>query len=192
MKITDVKGIPADALKKKSLPLYKAFIFPKDDMEMQVNVNIDLLGLTPEAAVQRLLQDIPVEVFTEEMDEKIENLFELDPSSDKDDGIKGFDVIRSFGESMQITHSNDGVHKVNMKNTVVAFAVFKMDVEDLKSKSLVDGDEDYFKDDIIAITLSDKKYKLDVDEKKLLSFKLVINPVNEERIISGIELKDIK
>lgn len=192
MKITDVKGIPTDALKKKSLPLYKAFIFPKDDMEMQVNVNIDLLGLTPEAAVQRLLQDIPVEVFTEEMDEKIENLFELDPSSDKDDGIKGFDVIRSFGESMQITHSNDGVHKVNMKNTVVAFAVFKMDVEDLKSKSLVDGDEDYFKDDIIAITLSDKKYKLDVDEKKLLSFKLVINPVNEERVISGIELKDIK
>ena len=172
--------------------LYKAFIFPKDDMEMQVNVNIDLLGLTPEAAVQRLLQDIPVEVFTEEMDEKIENLFELDPSPDKDDGIKGFDVIRSFGESMQITHSNDGVHKVNMKNTVVAFAVFKMDVEDLKSKSLVDGDEDYFKDDIIAITLSDKKYKLDVDEKKLLSFKLVINPVNEERVISGIELKDIK
>ena len=192
MKITDVKGIPADALKKQSLPLYKAFIFPKDDMEMQVNVNIDLLGLTPEAAVQRLLQDIPVEVFTEEMDEKIENLFELDPSPDKDDGIKGFDVIRSFGESMQITHSNDGVHKVNMKNTVVAFAVFKMDVEDLKSKSLVDGDEDYFKDDIIAITLSDKKYKLDVDEKKLLSFKLVINPVNEERVISGIELKDIK
>ena len=192
MKITDVKGIPADALKKKALPLYKAFIFPKDDMEMQVNVNIDLLGLTPEAAVQRLLQDIPVEVFTEEMDEKIENLFELDPSPDKDDGIKGFDVIRSFGESMQITHSNDGVHKVNMKNTVVAFAVFKMDVEDLKSKSLVDGDEDYFKDDIIAITLSDKKYKLDVDEKKLLSFKLVINPVNEERVISGIELKDIK
>ena len=192
MKITDVKGIPADALKKKSLPLYKAFIFPKDDMEMQVNVNIDLLGLTPEAAVQRLLQDIPVEVFTEEMDEKIENLFELDPSPDKDDGIKGFDVIRSFGESMQITHSNDGVHKVNMKNTVVAFAVFKMDVEDLKSKSLVDGDEDYFKADIIAITLSDKKYKLDVDEKKWLSFKLVINPVNEERVISGIELKDIK
>lgn len=192
MKIIDVKGIPADALKKKSLPLYKAFIFPKDDMEMQVNVNIDLLGLTPEAAVQRLLQDIPVEVFTEEMDEKIENLFELDPSSGKDDGIKGFDVIRSFGESMQITHSSDGVHKVNMKNTVVAFAVFKMDVEDLKSKSLVDGDEDYFKDDIIAITLSDKKYKLDVDEKKLLSFKLVINPVNEERVISGIELKDIK
>ena len=79
-----------------------------------------------------------------------------------------------------------------MKNTVVAFAVFKMDVEDLKSKSLVDGDEDYFKDDIIAITLSDKKYKLDVDEKKLLRFKLVINPVNEERVISGIELKDIK
>lgn len=192
MKITDVKGIPADALKKKSLLLYKAFIFPKDDMEMQVNVNIDLLGLTPEAAVQRLLQDIPVEVFTEEMDEKIENIFDLDPNSDRDDGIKGFDVIRSFGESMQITNSSDGVRKVNMKNTMVAFAVFKMDVEDLKSKSLVDGDEDYFKDDIIAITLSDKKYKLDVDEKKLLSFKLVINPVNEERVISGIELKDIK
>lgn len=191
MYITDVKGIPAEVLKKKTFTLYKAFIFPKEDMEMKVNTNIELLGLTPEAAVKKLLQDIPVEVFTTEMDEKIDSLFEPQPS-EKDDVKVGFDLIKSLGETMQIVNDKDGIRKVNMKNTMIAFAIFKMDMEDLKSKSLVDGDEDFFKDDVIAITLSDKKYKLDVNEKRLASFKLAINPANEERIISGIELKENK
>lgn len=188
MKITDVKGISSEALKKESLPLYKAFIFTKDAMKMTVNVNIDLLGITPEAAVRQLLQDIPVELFTHKMEDMIDNMFgDVDgenPHNELD--------IQNFCESMQITSDDGNVKTVTMKNTVVSFAVFNMDIDDLKSKSLVDGDEDFFRDDIIAITLSDKKYTLEVTEKKLLSFKLSINPVNEERTISKIELSDMK
>lgn len=49
-----IPQIPKKFLKKKTLALYKAF-FIKDGEDMQINVDIDVFGLTEEAAVRRAI-----------------------------------------------------------------------------------------------------------------------------------------
>lgn len=187
MKITEVEGIPQEVLKGKSLPLYKAFVFSKPGKEMVVNENADMMALTPEAAVYQLLREIPLEVFESTMSKAIVDLTHWDSSVGKLDE----DDKEYFYNNMVIEYKDNAIYKVEMKDVVVNFAIFKMDLSDLKKKDLVDGGSDYFENGVIGITLKDKLYKLDVEEKQLLSFKLQVNLENESRLISNIKLKDM-
>ena len=61
MTITDVKGFPKELLKKKYVPLYKAFIVVDEEMVMNVNCDIDVLAISKEAAVASLINELPLE-----------------------------------------------------------------------------------------------------------------------------------
>jgi hypothetical protein len=187
MKITEVEGIPQEVLKGKSLPLYKAFVFSKPGKEMVVNENADMMALTPEAAVYQLLREIPLEVFENVMNNVLTDMMCWDSTY----GNLDEDDKEYLYNNMSIEYKDKTLYKIEMKDVVVNFAIFKMDLNDLKKKDLVDGGSDYFENGVIGITLKDKLYKLDVEEKQLLSFKLQVNLENESRLISNIKLKDI-
>jgi hypothetical protein len=188
MRITEVEGIPQDELKKKYFPLYKAFIFSKPGKDMTINENAEMMGITPDAAVYQLLQEIPLEVFENELNKAFSDFadFWKSPVGKLDNDDKEY-----LYKQMTIDEAKDGVYEVEMKDVVVSFAIFKMDTADLKTKELVDGGADFFQNGILGITLKDKLYKLDVTEMQLLSFKLTVNLENEARIISDIKLKDV-
>lgn len=59
--INDVKGFPKELLKKKNVPLYKAFIIHDPDTTMNVNTSIDILAISEEAAVASLVNELPLE-----------------------------------------------------------------------------------------------------------------------------------
>jgi len=61
MTIADVKGFPKELLKKKYVPVYKAFIVVDEEMVMNVNCDIDVLAITKEAAVASLINELPLE-----------------------------------------------------------------------------------------------------------------------------------
>lgn len=61
MKLKDLEGFPKNLLKKKSLPIYKAFIITDPEEYMDVKVDIDLLAITEEAAVRALINDLPLD-----------------------------------------------------------------------------------------------------------------------------------
>lgn len=60
MKITEVEKFPKSSLKKKTVPLYKAFIINDPDDEMKININIDLLAITEERAVNTLVNELRI------------------------------------------------------------------------------------------------------------------------------------
>jgi hypothetical protein len=53
--LRDIPDIPKKILANKKISLYKAFILHDDD-EMNINVNIDILSLTIENALDQLIQ----------------------------------------------------------------------------------------------------------------------------------------
>ena len=59
--IEEVNGFPKEVLKKKHIPLYKAFIIHDPEAVMNVNSNIDILAITAEAAVAALVNTLPLE-----------------------------------------------------------------------------------------------------------------------------------
>ena len=61
MKITEIEGFPKALLKKKEIPLYKAFIILDSDDVMNINSNIDILSITQEAAVISLVNELPLD-----------------------------------------------------------------------------------------------------------------------------------
>ena len=61
MFITDVKSFPKELLKKKKVPLYKAFIIHDVGTKMEVNSSIDILSITKEAAIASLVNELPLE-----------------------------------------------------------------------------------------------------------------------------------
>lgn len=61
MTIAEVKGFPKELLKKKNVPLYKAFIVVDEEMVMNVNCDIDVLAISKEAAVASLINELPLE-----------------------------------------------------------------------------------------------------------------------------------
>ena len=65
MKIDEIEGFPKALLKKKTLPLYKAFVIKDPDESMQINSSIDLLAITEEKAIETLLSSMS----TEELEE---------------------------------------------------------------------------------------------------------------------------
>lgn len=70
MKINEVKGIPKELLKGKTVPLYKAFVLTNSEDEMKINTSIDLLAISKEDAVQELINNI-------EMGELYQSLMDL-------------------------------------------------------------------------------------------------------------------
>lgn len=66
MKINEVENFPKALLKKKEIPLYKAFILRDPEEEMKINVNIDLLSLTMESAISRLINELPTDIIANE------------------------------------------------------------------------------------------------------------------------------
>ena len=61
MKITEIEGFPKALLKKREIPLYKAFIILDSDDVMNINSNIDILSITQEAAVISLVNELPLD-----------------------------------------------------------------------------------------------------------------------------------
>lgn len=55
--ILDIEGLPKEVLKKKTVPLYKAFIL-KDGEEMRIDVNIDVLSISEESALQKMANSL--------------------------------------------------------------------------------------------------------------------------------------
>jgi hypothetical protein len=206
MKITEVEGIPSDLLKGDTLPLYKAFIFAKPGKEMKVNESAEFMALSPEAAVNQLLQEIPVDEFNKVLNKEIFGID--DPECYAGENAFSTTVTRLFGnfgknigmdsedrqhlyDNLSVEYNKKTGYKITVSNAVVNFAVFNMNLEDLKEKDLVDGGTDYFRDGVIGITLKDKLYDLDVSEMALLSFHLVVNEETGNRSISHIKLKDV-
>lgn len=197
MKITELKGITKEMLKQKTLPLYKAFIFHENGQEMKVNENADYLALSEEAAVRQLLLNTPMGIFRDKVNDGVRGFFGKDgfnlfgekvedTNEDDTEDVKFFD-------RMQVTTDGDGkVEKVDCKNAVINFAVFYMDLDDLKEKDLVEGGMDYFDENgVLGITLQNKVYKVDLDTKALASFKIRLDG-DEKTVISGIKLKEVK
>ena len=61
MKIKEVESFPKALLKKKKIPLYRAFIIKDADEVMNINSSIDLLAITKEDAVIQLVNELPEE-----------------------------------------------------------------------------------------------------------------------------------
>lgn len=61
MKLKELEGFPKTLLKKKSLPVYKAFIITDPEEYMDIKVDVDLLALTEEAAVRSMINELSLE-----------------------------------------------------------------------------------------------------------------------------------
>lgn len=131
--------IPKEFLRKKKIPLYKAFIL-KDGEEMNVDTDIDILSFTYEAAVQYMLNSMTME--------------EID----------------------------------NLKGNYINFAIFTIDKSELTNKNLVLKEDAIYKDGSISITLSNKIYKVDVDDKHVDEIEVDTNPKNEIKVMKNIAL----
>lgn len=184
MKFTELEGIPKSLLKKKRIPFYKAYPFLKEGEEMKVNENIDLLALTPEAAVEKYLKDIDLNEFAK-------NYQEIFAS------IMGFGDKKIIGES-NLTYQDFYINfgdkgnpdRIKMHNLLVPFAVILVSTEDLKTIDLVDVGDDYFQNDVVAITLKDKDIKIDLEELRFISFDMTVDANSGKRVISNVELKE--
>lgn len=61
MKINEIEGFPKELLKGKTVSLYKAYLFENSEDEMNINTSIDLLAISKEAALEQMMNDIPLE-----------------------------------------------------------------------------------------------------------------------------------
>lgn len=140
MTIKDVENFPKEILKKKNLEFYKAFIIHDPSEIMKVNSNIDLLGITMEAAVASLVNTLPID------------------------------------EAM------------NIKGKCVSFAIFRVKKDELLEKDLVDNGDINFENGMISITLKDKIYIIDVEDKIVQDINIEIDPKTEYRVCTDIKL----
>ena len=63
--ISDVEKFPKELLKKKYVPVYKAFIIHEPEECMNVDSTIDILAITKEAAVASLVNTLPLDEIME-------------------------------------------------------------------------------------------------------------------------------
>lgn len=185
--IKDIKEIPAKLLKNKTLDVYKAYFFDKaseEDHKMKINENVDMFGLTPEAAINELLHSIPTEVFVVQMNKEFEEMAgDFDPDK------------KWLYESMVVSFdgkANDcDICRVEMKDIVTPILVLHIDMDDMKEKPIIEDTDEYiWHDDILGITVKDKKYEIECAMKQLISFKIMIN-ANGTRKISDIKLETV-
>lgn len=184
-KITDIKEIPTNLLKEDTFNVYKAYFFDstkseEEDYQMQVNENVDMFGITPEAAINELLHSIPTEVFVAQMNAEFEELTGVDP------GKKW--IYQNMLVTVEGKVKDKDICTVEMNDIVVPILTISFDMNDLKEKDLIeDTDEAVFHDDILGITLSDKRYELYCSMYQLVSFKIMIG-ADGTREISDIKI----
>lgn len=185
--IKDVKGIPDELLKKDTLDVYKAYLFSKEtdeDHKMTINENVDMFGITPEAAVKELLHVIPTEDFVKQMDGGLDEITGGDGLNENLKWLYSMMTIHVDGK----TDGSD-ICTVEMTDIVVPILIIKINMDDLKNKDLIeDAEEAVFHDDTIGLTLKDKQYDMECETQRLLSFKLVIN-ADGTRLIEDIKLE---
>ena len=185
-KITDVKEIPSNLLKEDTFNVYKAYFFDstkseEEDYQMQVNENIDMFGITPEAAIHELLRTIPSEVFVAQMNAEFDEMVGVDPDKKW--------IYNNMVVTVEGKVKDRDVCIVEMNDIVVPVLTISFDTEDLKEKELIDdADEIVFRDDILGVTLSNKKYTLYCSMYQLVSFKLMIG-ADGTRDISEIKIE---
>jgi len=74
-----------------------------------------------------------------------------------------------------------------LEHKTVNFAIFTFNTSDLIDKSLIDDeDEPYVKDGSLSLTLKDKLYNIDIEDKSILELDITFNPTNEIKTISKI------
>ncbi len=75
----------------------------------------------------------------------------------------------------------------DLENKTINFAIFTFNSSDLIGKPLLDDDsEPFVKDDSISLTLKNKVYKINVEDKTILELDITFNPTNEIKTISKI------
>lgn len=90
-------------------------------------------------------------------------------------------AIQYFINSMSYEEAKSLEHKT------INFAIFTFNSCDLLGKSLLEDDDDpYAKDDSLSLTLKNKIYKIDVEDKTILELDITFNPTNEIKTISKI------
>lgn len=156
MKIDELKEFPKSLLKKKHLTLYKAFVFENAEDEMKINTNIDVLAITKEAAIIKLLSEMANDAFT---------------SSDENFGKSNAITDNLFGSGMVVSlaiiklDTKDLLTKDIIDNGDVFFEndllsitlqdkIYVVDVEDVKINKIsvtVDSDS-------TTVVLSDLEY----------------------------------
>lgn len=140
MLLKDVENIPKEILKKKNVEFYKAFIIHDPADTMRVNSNIDILGITQEAAVASLVNTLPLD------------------------------------------------EALDIKGKCISFAIFRITKEELAEKDLTDAGDISFENGLISITLKDKIYTIDVEDKIVEDITIEIDPKTEYRICTDIKL----
>lgn len=171
MKKEETKLFPKDALKQKSVPFYKSFLFIKEDEDMQVNINIDLLSFTPEDALRfQIMSADPVKFF-----EWYANKFD-DHSIDE------------FIENGRLVNMPEML-EVNMHGVQVPFSVLTVPSSELMEKDLVDAGDIYQQDGALSITLKGKDdLTVNLLTKEVESFNMLFDTATGN--VTGIE--DIK
>jgi len=178
----DLKGIDAKKLLQNEwVPLYKAFPFIKEEEDMQVNTNVDLLATTPEGAIKKCFQEI-------DPDDLVNELFEGMHTFEFLDAFK--DVFSKKGKKKK-EEDNDPVLKetlVKVNKLLVPFAVINVKSKDLKEQPLMDEGDVYQKEEVFSITLEGKSVKIDLVEKRLKSFNLKIK--QNSRVVANIVFEE--
>lgn len=78
-----------------------------------------------------------------------------------------------------------------LKGKVINFAVFEFSTDELMTKELVDIGEVYCQDLSISITLKDKLYKINVEDRLIEDIVVEVNPKNEIKEIKLLTLVDL-
>lgn len=189
MTLSEIKGFPEKLLKGKEVNLYKAFFFIRedlkkddDDQKMHVNESMEMLAISPEAAVDHLLYSIPAEAYVAQMNNIV------------DESIQEKEwLYRNMIIEQKESKDNTDILTVTMDNIEVAFLQLIFPCDELLKKDLLsEGEEVFFDGNILSVTLTGKEYKMDVFDKKLLSFKVEINGDTGKKVISKVKLEDIK
>lgn len=183
-KINDIKELDPKLLKGDTFNIYKAYFFDntkseEEDYAMKLNENVDMFGITKEAAIHELLRSIPTEAFLAQLKSEFDELSGIDPDREW--------LYRNMVVNVEGKAKGNDLCVVEMTDIVVPILTISLDLEDLKDKELIeDAEEPVFHDDVIGITLSDKKFDIYCSMTQLLSFKLIINADG------GREITDIK
>ena len=80
---------------------------------------------------------------------------------------------------------------MNIKGEIVSFAIFRLKKDDFISKPVVDAGETFFEKDLLSLTLKDKLFDVDVEDKRIDDITIDIDEKTEYRICSNIKLVDV-
>ena len=178
----DLKGIGAEKLLQNEwVPLYKAFPFIKEEEDMQVNTNVDLLATTPEGAIKKCFREI-------DPDNLVNGIFGEMGTFEFLDAFK--EVFSKKGKKKKEEDADPVLKETTVKvnNLLVPFAIINVKSKDLKEQPLVDEGDVYQKEEVFSITLEGKSVKIDLVEKRLKSFNLKIK--QNSRVVGNVVFEE--